>query len=628
MRCRKARDNLGLFLAGGLDEEMRSEVEEHLSACPGCRAHLEALSRVTGEVEEALRGVSARPALRERVMLQVRARPLPSRVRRREVPEVPVAADEVEQQMRSRTTAQLVMAAAVLLAVVVVWSLVPRRGGEEGGLVAKGARVEQVSFEVTVYNNGVALVRDVRRLRELRAGLNEVRFADVPARIDATSVAFTSRTDPAGTAVLDQNYEHDLAAPERILSRHLDRRIEVVTKRGEVEGGYLAGCDEDHLVLTGKPPGYRGGAPFSIDKPGSRGTRMLARREVSAIHLERLPEGLVTRPTLVWKVRARRAGDHETVVSYLTGGVGWRCNYVLLLRPGRMADLEGWVTIENRSGASFPRARLKLMAGDVRLLERTPPRPVEDENLRGGGVGGAFVEKPFFEYHLYTLKRPADLADRSVKQVKLVTARGVRVEREYVFEGGPKVEAWLKFRNAKENGLGVPLPGGIVRVVREERDGTPVLIGEQEIDHTPRDEEVRVLMGAARDVVGERRVVSETDLGRHTRRRTVRIQLRNHGTEGLPLAVRERFAGDWRITSSSHPFRKVDARTAEWSVAVPAGGSLAVTYTADEVGTAVPVPEPIPRRPPVRLPAPVRGGGFSGEVPHRSDSRAAPEGAR
>jgi len=570
VRCGRARENLSLYLLGELDAAARAEVEAHLAGCPACAEELESLRRLTATLDEALASVSASPALQKRIMTEVKATPLPRRVRQSRVPIVPEAEDEREHLMQRRATGQLILAAAVILLLVVIWLVAPRREGgpDEGGLIAKTARVERVNFEVTVHNDDLALVRDVCRLTNLQRGLNEVRFEDVPTAIDPTSVTFRSKTDPAGTTVLDQNYEYDLATPEKILSRYIDRRIETVSKRGDVAGGYLSGFDSGQLVLT--------------SKPGEGKTSMLSRERLGAIRLERLPDGLLTRPTLVWKVRARKAGDHETVVSYLTGGMKWHCNYILVRQPANKADLKAWVTIENRSGAGYPRAKLKLMAGDLHRvnadilnLHREWDTFFLDDD-KDGGPG--FTEKAFFEYHLYTLGRETDLRDNSVKQIELTAAAGIGTTTQYVFEGGPKVAVYLTFKNEKENGLGIPLPKGVVRVMQEDSDGSLEFLGEDEIDHTPKDEEIKVLTGHAFDLVGERKVLSDRTVGR-SRRATVQVKLRNHKATPVTITVRERIDHDWRITKTSHQFKKVDAHTVEFEVPVAPNKESVLTFS-------------------------------------------------
>ena len=563
MRCSRAQELLTLYLLKELDPPRRAEVEAHLAECPACRAELEAARSFLEVLDGAMASVPAAADLERRVMADVGATPVIRRVKAHEVPEVPPAADEVEFHLQRRTTAQLIAAAAVILIAAVVWLVVPRAGAQ--------VRVEKVEYSVTVYNDDLALVRDVRRLVSLKEGRNEVRLDDVPSQIDPTSVSFRSTTDPGGTTVLDQNYEYDLASPDKILAKYIDRQIETVSRKGDYRKDYLAGFNEGQLVVT--------------ERPGGGQTRMLARAETPVIMFERLPEGLLTKPTLIWKVNAKTAGVHEMVVSYLTAGMSWRCNYVLVQRSADKVDLKAWVTIDNQSGASYPKAKLKLMAGDVNRVQEPEylgVKPGVMDAVEKQKEEKGFEEKSFFEYHLYTLGRETDLANESTKQIELTSALGVGTATQYVFDGQGKVGVYLTFKNSKDNNLGIALPKGVVRVMKEDVDGSLEFMGEDEIDHTPKDEEVRVLTGNAFDLVGERKVLTDQRVGK-SRTATIQVKLRNHKPTPVAIAVREHIDNDWRITKTSHPLNKDDkfaeAHTAVFDIPVAADGEASLTFT-------------------------------------------------
>ena len=563
MRCGHVQERLTLFALDELDAEARARVSAHLAGCAVCSEELASARSFLGSLDAAFAAVSDAAGVEARVMEQVARTPLPTRVRKRDVPPVPLAEDEAEHHVKRRTTAQLIAAAAVILLVIAVWQLSPPAA-------SAGARVEKLAYQVTVYNDDLALVRDVRRVSNLRAGENRVELDDVPTRIDPTSVTFRSRTDPDGTTVLDQNYEYDLATADKILAKYVDRPVEVITKTGDVIAGHLAGHDAGQLVLTAKP--------------GEGDTRIVSRAEVGRIVFDRLPEGLLTRPTLVWKVHANQAGAHETEVSYLTGGMAWQCNYVLVKRPADRADLKAWVTITNRSGASFPQAGLKLMAGDVNLIrdEITVSRAeLALDEAEDGEAQAGFQEKSFFEYHLYTLGRKTDLADKCVKQIELSRAADFGTSTRYVLDGGPKVAVYLQFRNTEANGLGVPMPKGVVRVMQEDDDGSLEFIGEDRIDHTSKDEEVKVLTGYAFDLVGERTITADQSISTRARRRIIRVRLRNHKTTPVTITVREHVPHTWRITKTTHEFRKEDAHTVEFDVPVPPDTESVLTFTCE-----------------------------------------------
>jgi hypothetical protein len=326
------------------------------------------------------------------------------------------------------------------------------------------------------------------------------------------------------------------------------------------------------------------------------------------VRLPALPEGLITKPTLVWQLHTGTPGEHRLRTTYQTSGLTWRADYnVVLSADDRQADVGAWVTLLNLSGTSYRNARLKLIAGDVQRV--TPPAV----RLRAGAeaarrdLSAAFEQKAFFEYHLYTLPRRTDVLDNSTQQITLFpTAQGVTVEKVLVYYGlpdaahwgffpqpqvdrafgsqsNPKVDVYVRFRNAEANKLGRPLPKGKVRVYKQDdAGGTLEFVGEDLIDHTPRDETVLVKLGQSFDVVGERTQVDfRPDSARKTMTETVRVQLRNHKDQAARVVVKENLYRwtNWEVVETSDPFTKVDARTVHFELDVPARGEKTVTYT-------------------------------------------------
>jgi hypothetical protein len=441
---------------------------------------------------------------------------------------------------------------------------------------------------------GYAVVREDRRFT-LAAGRNTVRVEDVPALIDPTTVAFTSLTDPSGTRVVEQSFEFDLTSTAKLLSRYLGREISVEQPRG-------TGVE----VITGKLVGTQGG--LTLQQPDGS-VRILESH--SGVRLPGLPGGLISKPALVWDLDAAHSGIHQARFSYQTGGMTWWADYNLVYsepRPGTCrVDVGAWVTLVNQSGASFTDARVKLVAGDV---QRAVPRRGYDAAapamLRSEAKADGFREKAFFEYHLYTLGRAASLAQNSTKQIELFpTAPGVGCDKTLVYEGqaglgrygaGPftdrsygassnrKVDVYLRVKNAEANGLGVPLPAGRVRVSRaDEADGALEFIGEDVIDHTPRDESVQVRLGSAFDVVGERRQVDfRVDNAARWMEEDIELKVRNQKPdEAVTVLAREGLYrwSNWTITHRTQDFRKVDARTMEFALRIAAKGEAVVRYT-------------------------------------------------
>jgi len=439
---------------------------------------------------------------------------------------------------------------------------------------------------------GFAIVKEWRKLR-LSAGRNTIRFADVAARIDPTTVHFRSVTDPEGTSVVEQNFEFDLVSAEKILSKYVDREIGLELEGGRLLQGTLLAYDGGQLVLRTQDP--------------QGAVQILQRATARNLKFGELPGGLITRPTLVWLLEAEKEGEHVAKVTYQTGGMRWNADYTVVLAPDdRALDLSGWVTIDNRSGASYKDAELKLVAGDVHRAE--PEGATERRRAVAAAKAdfeGDFVEKAFFEYHLYTLQRTTTLPDSSMKQIELFDpVNGVPARKQLVYYGGAgafahggspymdrdlgiqsndKVDVYVAFRNGKEERLGLPLPAGRVRVYKKDpADGSLELVGEDAIDHTPKDERVRLKLGSAFDVKGERKQTDfQVDTRGHWLRESFEIRLRNHKEEEVEVIVKENLYrwSNWTIEAKSHEFTKEDARTVHFLVKVPANGETVVTYT-------------------------------------------------
>jgi len=431
---------------------------------------------------------------------------------------------------------------------------------------ASAADGEGVSL--TVYNQNFALVKDVRAL-DLARGVQTVRIDDVAASIDPTSVHFAALDHPGQVAVLEQNYQYDLADAQRLLSRYLDQEVTANLKEGGARTGRLLSFDGGSLVLAQRD----GGAV------------VLTRAEVRDITLGAVPGGLVAKPTLVWDLSSRREGTERSEISYLTDNVTWHAEYVAVVnRNDTGLDLNGWVSLDNHSGATYTDAKLKLVAGDVhRVQEVAPMRKALPMAAADMVRAPQFQESGFFEYHVYTLERPATVADRETKQLSLFPSAAAGAKKVLIYDGmqnAGKVEVRMEFDNSKANGLGMALPAGKVRVYKEDTDRALEFVGEDRIDHTPRDEKVRLTMGNAFDVVGERTRTDYRKLSDTSYEESWRIQVRNHKEEKVDVVVVEHLSGDWDIRRESTQFRKKDAMTVEFPVTVAADDSVTVTYTA------------------------------------------------
>jgi hypothetical protein len=429
-------------------------------------------------------------------------------------------------------------------------------------VTAMNAQNSQV--RVTVYNDNLALVHEMREI-DLPKPTGICSFRDVAAQIDPTSVHFKSLSNATAVRVLEQNYEFDLVSAEKILERYLDQKIALATKQGN--------------TISGKLLNSRGNVVLQTDDGA---IKILSASEIVATDLPKLPEGLITRPTLVWHVENNGPAKQKVEVSYLTGGMRWHTEYVGVLdATDKNLELTGWVSLDNQSGATFPDAQLLLVAGSINRAQ--PPQRVfaKGRQTMEMAAAGAFEEKEFFEYHLYTLPRACTLKDRQVKQIELLPASKTAVQKDYVYDSSrdaKKVKVTINFKNSKTNGLGMALPAGKVRLYKPEGEAQ-ILVGEDNLDHTPRDEEIRLNVGDAFDIVGERTRVSFRQMGERSNEEQVKIEIRNHKSEAVVVKVLERFGGDWTIRQQSLESAKKDANTAEWRVAVPADGKADVTYT-------------------------------------------------
>ena len=457
---------------------------------------------------------------------------------------------------------------------------------------AAGQEQAKESVALTVYNGGYGVVREVRMLDVGEDG--KVQFTDVAKRIDPTTVHFKSLTDK-DAKLLEQNYQYDLVSAEKLLDKYIDKPLEIVAEGGRYAGTLLS-FDGGQLVLR-----QEDGKIVMIQRADN----------VRDIRFSALPGGLLTRPTLLWLV-AGKAGRHTCEVTYQTGGLGWHAEYVLVLGgDDATADLSGWVSVENRSGKAYKGAHMKFIAGDVRREQPPAPRRVRGREMlmAADARGDAMEEKAFFEYHMYTLPRPTTVADNEIKQLEMFTpVRGFDVEKKFLYgparnyrwRGGrntnrsygvtsdKKVQVFIHFRNDEKNKLGIPLPAGKVRVYKKDpADEALEFIGEQRIDHTPRNEKIELEVGNAFDLVGERRQTNFTvDNNRRMMTETIEIKLRNNKKPGEgPVTIRAKEpmhrSREWRITEKSHDFEKLDAHTIAFDVKVEPDKEEVVTYTVE-----------------------------------------------
>jgi len=439
---------------------------------------------------------------------------------------------------------------------------------------------------LTIYNQNFAVVRETRTI-PLSEGMNILRYEDVAAKIDPTSISFKSLTAPGEVSVREQNYQYDLLTPQAILEKSLGKRVSY--KRVHYDG--------KTEIVRGTIIGTNSGTVLKTDEG------QLVLNPWGEVMVEELPEGLVPRPSLLWKLQSGNAGVHTTEVSYITNEMTWKADYVAVVAEAEdKVDITGWVTLNNRSGATYKNAQLQLLAGDVRRVQEQKRR--YDDRLVGAAMpmnapaAPQFQEESFFEYHLYTHDGSTDVRDNETKQMTLMSAADVTVQRKLVFDGGrywpytggyggpgsgsstseKKANVMLELKNSKDNNMGMPLPKGKVRVYKADKRGNLQFLGEDLIDHTPKDETVKLYIGDAFDVLGERKQMEYNQISDRVREESYEISLRNHKNEDVTVYVTEHIFGDWKMLSNSHDFLKKDATTVEFPVVVPKNGETTVTY--------------------------------------------------
>ncbi|BAO43488.1 DUF4139 domain-containing protein [Thiolapillus brandeum] len=443
---------------------------------------------------------------------------------------------------------------------------------------------DQTGLAVTIYNEDLALIRDQRSIN-LPGNTLDLALRGVSARMRPETALLRSINPPGDLQVLEQNFNFDLLTPRKMLEKYTGKTVELVrmnpaTGKETREAAAILSTNEGVVVKIGDQV---------ETNPEGRWI------------FPRIPENLRDRPTLVTRLSTRQAGKRELELTYMSGGLAWKADYVVNLNQGDNAlDLAGWVTLTNQSGTTYPNTHLQLVAGDVhqvqenmRYLKRKAPMTAMMEDM----APAPMAEESLFEYHLYTLNRPTTIADNQTKQVALLNASDIPATKELIFEGqdyyyrsryntlGQKLKAtaYVSFENREEKGLGMPLPKGIVRVYKQDSAGHVQFVGEDRIDHTPRNEQVRLKLGETFDVTASKKQINYKKVNyghpyNYAAESTLRLELKNAKNKAVTVKVREPIPGDWKIERESHRHRKVAAGLAEWEINIPAEGKVTLEY--------------------------------------------------
>jgi hypothetical protein len=478
--------------------------------------------------------------------------------------------------MNARLGSSLFAVAALALGST---TLAPSARADVKATAAKtSTAADRKDVSITIYNQNFGLVREVRSI-DLGSGHVALDVADVAATIQPQTVAI--RALSGDLHVLEQNYRYDLLSPASLLDKYVGQKIRAY--RYNRFSGKEDGFDANLVSAANGSPVLEINGELTFDFPGR-------------LAFPGVPPNLIAKPTLVWVLDAepQGTGKQDVEITYLAESMTWAADYVLVIDDAdTKGDLTGWVTLSNQSGASYTNTKLKLVAGDVNRLKRDEGYDKDQDGVPDADdKKPAFKEEGLFEYHLYTLDRPTDVLEKEQKQVTLLEANGIKVAKKLIFYGEPygyrsesgevtenqKVGVYIDLENSEKNGLGMPLPKGVVRVYKSDKSGARQFLGEDQIDHTPRDERVRVKMGEAFDVVGNRRQIAYKALGNCSAESSWEIELRNHKDTAVDVEVWEPIGADSTIVESSQPATKKDAATVTFDVAIPANDKKKVAY--------------------------------------------------
>jgi hypothetical protein len=441
---------------------------------------------------------------------------------------------------------------------------------------------DQTDLNVTVYNSNIALIRDVRQL-SVPSGLVRLKFEDIAATVNPATVHFRSLTEPDKLNVIEQNYEYDLLEPAKLLHKYVGKEVTLVrsymdngtTKREEIKATLLADNN---------------GPVWKI------GNDIVTGIYAEGYRFPEVPANLFDRPTLLMSLDNSGARKHQIEASYLASNLAWNADYVLTVaREDKAADLDGWVTLSNNSGTAFHNARLQLVAGDLNRLPQANTQAMDEVRAMKSMAGSAskFQQENFSEYHLYTLGRRTSVEDKETKQISLLQGSGVPVEKLFVVNGQSfyyhnyqnpgsplkdPVMVYYKFKNEEKAGLGMPLPAGNVRVYQKDSKGGVLFIGEDRIDHTPKDETITVHIGNAFDIIAEHKQTDFKKIASNVYEMEFEITLRNHKDAPITVQVNEPIGGSWEMLSSSYKFTKTAAFAAQFQIPVDKNGTSVLKY--------------------------------------------------
>jgi hypothetical protein len=441
---------------------------------------------------------------------------------------------------------------------------------------------DQTDLNVTVYNSNIALIRDVRQLT-VPTGTFRLKFEDIAATVNPATVHFRSLTDPEKLNVIEQNYEYDLLEPAKLLHKYVGKEVTLVRS-------YMDNGTTKHEEVKATLLADNNGPVWKI------GNDIVTGIYAEGYRFPEVPANLFDRPTLLMSLDNSGGRKHQIEASYLASNLAWNADYVLTVaREDKAADLDGWVTLSNNSGTAFHNARLQLVAGDLNRLPQNGPRVMDEMGMAKAMPAATpqFQQENFSEYHLYTLGRRTSVEDKETKQISLLQGSGVPVEKLFVVNGQSfyyhnyqnpgsplkdPVMVFYKFKNEEKAGLGMPLPAGNVRVYQKDSKGGVLFIGEDHIDHTPKDETITVHIGNAFDIIAQHKQTDFKKIAPNVYEMEFEVTLRNHKDTPITVQVNEPIGGSWEMLSSTYKFTKTAAFAAQFQVPVDKSGTSVLKY--------------------------------------------------
>ena len=421
-------------------------------------------------------------------------------------------------------------------------------------------------YALTVYNDDLAVVKVIDNIKLVK-GIQTVAFDNVPERIDPTSVRL--KGSDSGFKILEQDYRFDLVNSQKLLSKYIGKKIILKLKEEKIAEGILqSGTSFGDIVLK-----------------NDNGISVIRLDSIEKFEFPELPEGLITKPSLFWKIDSPKDSDYKSEISYMTGGFEWHAEYnAVISNDEKEMEVSSWVSVNNNSGMTFKDATLKLVAGDVQKVK--PPvafgMALRKNTMEAVATDQSFEERGLFEYHIYELNTKTTLSNSEIKQINLFAPSTVKATKTLIYDSwksANQVYAGVEFVNSEKDGLGMPLPGGKVRVYKRDVDGSIEFIGEDNIKHTPKNEKVRLTLGTSFDIAAERNETDVKQLTKNVREVTVELKFRNRKAETAKISATEHFYGDWQIVKKSDDFTKKNSTTAEFTVDVPADKEKIITYT-------------------------------------------------